>query len=171
MLLQESACNSRIYLHQISTLKKKKNHSTLTRFHSKLQQAKRTPALCSSRLLPKGRSWNKHGIVSQWLARLQMLQSYLLLHGTNCSTFRKTKKPNNLYFSAPRRAPKYAKCISTPHTRPTLSTNEELIVCGSYWNLPTYSVPENMSRFWIPFEENELEWKVLSKANLNWLLG
>lgn len=40
----------------------------MTTFHSKLQQATRTrhqpSALCSRSLLPKGRSWNKHGIAS-----------------------------------------------------------------------------------------------------------
>lgn len=38
--------------------------------------------------------------------------------------------------------------------------DEEIIACGSYWNLPAYSVSENMGRSCIHFEENELEWEV-----------
>lgn len=145
MLLQESACNSRIYFHQISALKKNPNkkHSTVTGFHSKLQQATmaqhQPSASCSRSLLPKGRSWNKHWIVSQWLARLQMLQSYLLLHGTDCSTFRKKKKNQTTFILQLPEGHQNMWCAHLPHTLDLLYLQERWRV-NCLWKLlkPTY---------------------------------
>lgn len=138
---------------------KKKNHSTVTTFHSKLQQATRTrhqpSALCSRSLLPKGRSWNKHGIASLNYKCCRDISFSMVQIAPHLE--RKTKK-QPLFFSFQKGTKICELHIYSTHlTYFIYMKDEELIACGSWWNLPTYSVCENMGRTRNPFEENEME--------------
>lgn len=63
-----------------------------------------------------------------------MLQSYLLLHGANCSTFRKDKKTKQLLFFSSLKGTKicYVHIYPTHLTYFIYKKDEELIACGSY---------------------------------------